>query len=45
MLALKSPGTGLKSSYLNEVIGTVAEQHLKLDELLPLDAIKWKRSH
>ena len=45
MLALKSPGTGLKSSYLNDVIGTVAEQHLKLDELLPLDAIKWKRSH
>ena len=44
MLALKSPGTGLKSSYLNDVIGTVAEQDLKLDELLPLDAIKWKRS-
>ena len=44
MLTVKGPGTGLKPSVLPLVIGVVAETEIAGDTLVPVEAIKWRRS-
>jgi N-acetylneuraminate synthase/sialic acid synthase len=43
MLTLKSPGTGLKSSYLQTVIGRVAPYLIEEETVLPKEALEWQR--
>jgi N-acetylneuraminate synthase/sialic acid synthase len=41
MLVMKSPGTGLPGSYLELLLGRIAQQTINEDEQLPSEALKW----
>ncbi len=41
MLTVKSPGTGLKPKYIENICGRVASQDIPADTLVPGDALQW----
>ncbi len=41
MLTVKGPGTGLKPKYLSALCGKVAKCSVKVDTLLPKEALEW----
>lgn len=41
MLTLKSPGSGIKSVYMDKLIGRVARTSIPADTVLPTEALKW----
>jgi sialic acid synthase SpsE len=44
MLTVKGPGTGLKPRTIPMLVGVVAESAIPGDTLVPVEALKWRRS-
>jgi N-acetylneuraminate synthase/N,N'-diacetyllegionaminate synthase len=44
MLTVKGPGSGLKPGMIPLLVGVVAEAPIAADTLVPVEAIKWRRS-
>lgn len=43
MLCIKGPGSGIKPALIREIIGTVAQEDVKKDTIMPNEALDWPR--